>query len=445
MLSSTFVKAKRKIMSFSHRSFVVFAILFCTVFVQSAASQEQSTWPRFRGPDGTGVSTAVGVPTHWSETENIAWKTEIPGSGWSSPIVWKDHIFVTATTEEGTHCHVLALDRSSGKVLWNKMVFTQEARNKHVKNTDATPTPVTDGETVYALFSSGGFVALDFKGNVLWENHDVVFYSQHGLGTSPILYKDLLITSFDPSFNGEPKGLGWQTPWDQAFILALDKATGKERWRGKRGMSRIAHTTPLIVNDEEKDLLLSNVGDVIQGADPNTGELLWTIKSMGEGVVPSPAFGENLFFTASGFGDSTLRTVKLGGKGDCTDTHIAWEVKRNVPSMASILYVKPCLYVTTDGGTLACLEAATGKEFWQKRIRGALNPSPLFVDGKLYILSEQGTTTVLKLADDPSTAPEEVAKNELGEQHALASIAVAGKQLLIRTDHHLWCIGTEEK
>lgn len=207
-------------------------------------------------------------------------------------------------------------------------------------------------------------------------------------------------------------------------------------------MSRIAHTTPLVLNFEGKDQLVSNVGDVIQGFNPSNGELLWTVKSMGEGVVPSPAAADGLLFTASGFGDTTLRTVKLGGEGDCTETHIAWEVKRNVPSIASILYVKPCLYLTTDNGTLSCLEAVTGKQLWQKRIRGALNPSPLYADGKLYILSEQGATTVLKLADDPGVDAEEIAKNELNE-HALASIAVAGKQLLIRTDHHLWCIGKE--
>ncbi len=406
----------------------------------STFARAEENWPRFRGENGQGVSTATGLPTQWSAEENIAWKTEIPGSGWSSPIVWGDRIFVTSTTDEGKECHVIAVDRKSGKILWDKTVFTQEPRFKHPKNSYATPTAVTDGKRVYAAFGSGGFVALDFDGNIVWTNTELHYYSQHGLGASPILYDDLLVMPISPSNPEEPKRLGWQIPWDKSYLLALDKNTGKVRWKGERGMTRIAHITPLIVNVDGKDRIVSPVGDAIQAFDPKDGKLLWTIAAQGEGVVPSPALGDGLLFTAWSPENKTIRTVRYNGSGDCTEKDIVWEQKKNSPGIASLLYVKPCVYTATDNGSFSAYDAKTGDFLWQKRLGGSLNPSPLYADGKFYILSEQGKTTVLKPAADPKEEPAIVAENELDE-HALASIAVVGKQLLIRTDKYLWMIG----
>ncbi|MDR2115857.1 MAG: PQQ-binding-like beta-propeller repeat protein [Planctomycetaceae bacterium] len=414
-------------------------LMFLTVFTLNIVAQEPEQWSRFRGTNGQGISTATGLPTQWNTNENIAWKTEIPGEGWSSPIVWNDHIFLTTTTNNGKECHVIAVNRKTGKILWDKIAFSQEPQFKHPKNSFATPTPVTDGQTVYAVFGSGGFIALDFNGNILWTNQELNYYSQHGLGTSPILYNDLLIIAINPSNREEPKLLGWQLPWDQSYLLALDKKTGKESWRGKRGMSKIGHATPVIFQVNGKDQIISPVGDVIQGFNPANGELIWTIQSPGEPVVPSPAIGDGIVYTAPMPSDA-IRAVRLDGTGDCTKTHVVWEQKRNVPKMASFLYVKPCLYTANDNGSFAAYDAVTGEFLWQKRLGGALNPSPVFADGKIYVLSELGTTTVLKPAANPKEPPEIIAENEL-EEHALASPAVAGKQLFIRTDNHLWCVG----
>src|SRR5688572_30769913 len=159
-------------------------------------------WPRFRGPTGQGISGETGLPSKWSGVENVAWKTAIPGQGWSSPIVWGDRVFVTSTTENGVICHVICLDRASGKILWDKEVFTQRPTRKEGKNSYATPTPITDGQRVYAFFSSGSAVALDFEGNIVWTNRDHKFYSQHGMSASPLIYKDLLIVPFDTSSEG---------------------------------------------------------------------------------------------------------------------------------------------------------------------------------------------------------------------------------------------------
>ena len=418
---------------------ILFVSYILTVFTTSA--QKTENWAQFRGPNGQGVSKETNLPVKWSAEENIAWKTHIPGEGWSSPIVWNEHVFLTTATEDGKNCHVIAVDRNSGKILWNKIVFTQKPQqNRHEMNSYATPTPVTDGKSVFAVFSGGSFVALDFDGNIQWINSDLDYYSQHGMGNSPILYKDLLLLAVDQSNREEPKELGWKQPWDKGFLLALDKNTGKERWMGKRGMARISHSTPVVIQVNGKDQIISVAGDAIQGFEPTDGKLIWTVTNKGEPCVPTPAIGDGLIYSTPS-GTDPILAVRPDGKGDCTATHIAWEQRRGAPNMASFLYVKPCLYTCSDGGSLSCLDAATGEVYWQLRLRsGALNPSPVYADGKIHALSEQGSTIVLKLSDDPKKIAEIISTNELMD-HCRASIAVAGKQLIIRTDNQLWCIG----
>jgi hypothetical protein len=249
----------------------------------------------------------------------------------------------------------------------------------------------------------------------------------------------LLFLAVNHSNREEPKRLGWQLPWDKSYLLALDKNTGKERWRGMRGMSRIAHATPAVMQVNGKDQIISPAGDVIQGFDPADGRLIWTVASSGEPCVPSPVIGDGLVYSTPA--GSPIRAVRPDGQGDCTATHIIWEQRHNVSLMASFLYRKPCLYVCMASGSFACLDATTGELLWQLPLRiGALNPSPIYADGKIYVLSEQGTMAVLKLNNDPKKPAEIIATNELGES-SRASAAVAGNRLIIRTASHLWCIG----
>ena len=412
----------------------------CFIFTLTVSAQEPENWTRFRGPNGQGISKAKDLPVQWGTDENIAWKADIPGEGWSSPIVWNNHVFLTTATEDGKNCHVIAVDFKTGKILWNKIVFTQEPQqHRHDMNSYATPTPVTDGKTVFAVFSGGSFVALDFNGNILWINNDLDFYSEHGMGTSPILYGDLLLLSVNHSNKGEPKALGWQEPWDKSYLLALDKNTGKERWRGMRGLSRIAHSTPAIMQVNGKDQIISPAGNVIQGFDPTNGKLIWTVDNNGEPCVPSVVIGDGLVY-ASTTNRAPIRAVRPDGQGNSTATHIAWEREGYTPMISSFLYVKPFLYTCPDN-RVCCLDATTGEFLWQIRLGGGqLNPSPLYADGKIYILSEQGTTTVLNPSDDSKKPAEIIASNKLNEL-SRASIAVAGKQLIIRTASQLWCIG----
>jgi outer membrane protein assembly factor BamB len=321
-------------------------------------------------------------------------------------------------------------------VVWNAEVFQQEPGHKQDKNSDATPTPATDGERVYAVFGDGSFAAVNQDGSVVWINRDTKFYSQHGLGASPLLYGDLLIMPFDGSSRGPDTKVGWQVPWENAAIVALDKKTGKERWRATRGPSRIAHVSPMIIRASDHDELLSCAGDVIQGFNPDTGERLWTVRSEGEGVVPSPAFSNDFIFTVSGFGKPTIRTVRTGARAELTDSHIAWEQRKGVPTQSSLVYASDHVYAVTDGGVAACFAAGSGDVVWQERLGGSFCASPVAAGDRIYFLSEQGDTSIVKAG--PKF--EVLAKNSIGEP-CQASMAVSEGKLFIRSNKHLWCIG----
>ncbi|MBC8868694.1 MAG: PQQ-binding-like beta-propeller repeat protein [Planctomycetes bacterium] len=419
-------------------------VLFLILLSSGWAHAEN--WPRFRGPTGQGLSSEANLPLHWSPSSNVVWKTAIPGIGWSSPIVWDDRIFLTSTTEDGVSCRVFCIDRSSGKMLWNREVFRQVPQYKQPKNSHATPTPVTDGERVYAVFSSGGIAALDFDGSIAWTNRDVAFYSRHGLGASPIVYKNLFIMPFDGSNrvavpgkwpnNTDEEKLGWRIPWDKAFILAVDVKTGKRVWTAKRGMSRVAHTTPNTLEVNGKTQLISTAGDTIQGFDPETGIRIWSMYSEGEGLVSGFAMGGGRIFSASGYMDHVLRAVRTGGKGEVTESHIVWEARKGVPSQSSLLYMKPYLYAISDGGVATCYHDADGKVIRQNRIGGRHCASPVFADGHVYFLSESGETVIMKAGPQL----EIIARNTIKER-CQASIAVSHGHLFIRSDEHLFCIG----
>jgi outer membrane protein assembly factor BamB len=391
-------------------------------------------WPFWRGPTRQGISQETGLPLHWSAESNVVWKAEVPGEAWSSPIVFGDQVFVTTTTESGVHCHVLAFDRKSGKQQWNKKVFEQVPRKKEQRNSYATPTPATDGENVYAVFGDGSVVAVSAKsGDILWEHREVKFYSQHGLGASPVLHGNLLIMPFDASSTGENKRIGWQIPWDQSFILAFDKKSGDVVWKAMRGQSRISHVTPNIVTHGGREILVSGAGDVVQGFDLKNGERLWSVYSQGEGVVPSIVVGDGLAFSVSGFEKPTIRAVRPPQSAGGEPT-IVWEQKRSVPMIPSLLFVGKHLFGITEGGVAICLETATGEIVWQERVGGNHSASPVLAENRIYFLSEEGETTVIEAAPTFKV----LARNELKEK-CQASMAVSQKQIFIRTAGDLYC------
>ena len=415
------------------KTFMLVAGLGLTVI-----SLPAENWPQFRGPTGQGVSTETNVPLRWSATENIAWKTAIPGQSWSSPIVWADRVFLTTATDDGVSCRVLCLDRGTGGILWNNEVFKQSTTGrKEGRNTYATPTPATDGKLVFAAFFDGSFAAVNFAGEVVWTNRSYPFYSQHGLGTSPILWKGLLIQARDGSNGGDDKGLGWQKPWDQAYLLALEATTGREHWKGRRGLSRISHGVPAIWEHDGRTEVVSEAGDVVQGFDFQTGERLWSNEVIGEGKVPSTVIGEGMVFTAGGWGGKeSIKAFKLGGSGDLKETRLVWQQKKGMPKVPSMLYVNPHLYAISDAGVAACMKAATGEIIWQERFGGGFSASPVFAGGRVYFTSDVGETTVVAAGAEYKL----LAQNPLGEK-VQASMAVSQGQIFIRTEKSLYCIG----
>ena len=390
-------------------------------------------WPRFRGPNGQGISTETGLPLTWNSDQNVAWKTAIPGEdAWSSPIVYDNYVFLTSVSDEGKSCFVVGIDRSNGKIIWNTKVHQQETSRMRRQNSYATPTPVTDGERVYAVFFDGTAVALDLKGNIVWKNSDISYYSLHGLGASPILAGDHLVMPFDGSSRDDER-VGWKIPWENAVLLAIDKRSGMTSWKGKRGPSRVGHVTPIV--DSDNGQIISAGGDKVQGFDVGTGKRVWSIYSQGEGVTPSPILVDDLIITSSGFEEPTIRAIRTGGNGDVTTTHIAWEQKQGVPVLASPLFVAPYLYTITRDNILHCIQASDGRVVWKERLQGVHSASPVYADGRIYILSEDGVTVVLK----PGPAYEELARNEIGEV-CKASMAVSEGQFFIRSAKHLYCI-----
>ena len=410
------------------------AALFCLNLVNSAEN-----WPQFRGPTGLNISIEKNLPLHWTNDSNILWRVEIPGESWSSPIIWGDRVFLTTATENGQSCRILALNRKTGELQWNNEVFRQVPRRKEGRNSYATPTPATDGKRIYACFGDGSFAALDFDGKLAWTNQNYSFYGQHGLGSSPILHQDLLIMARDGSSDGEDKKLGWQKPWDQSYIVALDTGSGKERWKAKRGLSRIAHMVPAIwTTPEGRAELISESGDVVQGFDLATGQRRWTSEVIGEGKVPSVVLGDGLVFTSGGWGGKeTIKAFRLGaGEGDLKEANLVWEQKKGMPKVPSMLYVNPYLYAITDGGIATCMKGETGEIVWQERVGGNYSASPVWAEGHIYFLSDDGKTTIVNAGPEFKVIAENGIDGKLQ-----ASMAVSQGNLYIRTEKQLYCIG----
>jgi outer membrane protein assembly factor BamB len=403
----------------------------------AAMATQAGQWPEFRGPSHQGVSTETNLPLHWTASSNVVWKAVIPGESWSSPIVWNQHVFLTTATDGGQTCRVLALDASTGRTLWDRAVFEQVPRRKEGRNTYATPTPATDGAHVFACFGDGSFAALDFTGTVVWTNRAYGFYSQHGLGSSPILHQGRLVMARDGSHDGEDKGLGWQKPWDRSYVLALDTRTGKQLWKTPRGLSRISHGSPTIWEHDGRTEVVSEAGDVVQGFDLGTGERLWSNEVLGEGKVPSTIISQGLVFTAGGWGGKeTIKAFRLGGSGDQKETRLVWEQRKGMPKLASLLTLDDSVFALTDGGIVTCLRLGTGEIVWQERVGGNFAASPVAGAGRLYLVSDAGLTTVLEAGPTYRV----LASNPL-EEKVQASPALANGRIYLRTEHHLYCLG----
>lgn len=403
---------------------VLLLVMTCPAAALRPGSGQAEDWPQFRGPGGQGHSSERDLPRDWSESRNVAWKTPIQGLGWSSPVVAGGRVWLTTSIEgRGISLRALAFDVETGREVVNVEVFAiRSPREINPKNSWASPTPIVENDRVYVHFGADGTAALTTAGDVVWKAR-FPYESQHGAGGSPVLYGDLLIFSCDGS--------------DTAFVVALDKQTGKVRWKThRRQPADQAYTTPLVIRVGERDQIVSVGAYRAAAYDPQSGKELWRVGYRdGFSNVPRPVYGHGLVYIATGFQEPTMIAVRADGSGDVTGTHVAWTLRRGAPLTPSPLLVGDELYLVTDAGIASCLDARTGAVLWQMRLGGTYSASPVFADGRIYFISEQGVTTVIA----PGKEFRRLASNTL-DGALLASMAVSGGSLFLRTDSHLYRI-----
>jgi outer membrane protein assembly factor BamB len=377
-------------------------------------------WPEFRGRTGQGHSDERGLPLVWSETKNVRWKVAIPGRGWSSPAIQGDRIWLTTATEEGKSLRAISVDRNTGAILHNVEVFRLKSfGNLNGKNNQASPTPVLEGDRVYLHFGAYGTASLTQSGEVVWKTRLDYDNGQHGPGGSPVIYDNLLIVSCDGQ--------------DTQYVVALDKLTGKVRWRKYRQGFQ-AYTTPLVARLPSGDQVISPGAFRAVSYEPRTGKELWQVR-YGDGFsnVPRPVYGNGLVFICTGFQQPSLLAVRLDGRGDVTKSHIAWTLKRGVSLTPSPLLIGDELYMVSDNGIASCIDAKTGAPHWQVRLGGNHSASPIYADGRIYFLSEEGESVVIA----PGKQFKELARNLL-DGPTLASMAVSNGSIFVRSQTHLY-------
>jgi outer membrane protein assembly factor BamB len=420
--------------------------LITTALYVIGGSVGRADWPEFRGPWGDGHVSApgatnlIGLPLHWSETNNIKWKIEIPHRGWSTPVVMGNQIWLTTATLDGHDFFAIGVDGETGAIRFNKKVFHSDnpepLGNGASMNCYATPSPVIEAGRVYVHFGSFGTACLDTTtGEVLWKRTDLPCRHYRGPASSLVSFENLLILTMDGA--------------DLQYHAALDKKTGETVWKTNRsvpwndenvpgpmardGDLRKAHSTPLIVTSAGKPLMISAGAKAAYGYDPRTGHELWRVQYPDWSVAPRPLFDNGLAFIVTGLVKTELWAVKPDLEGDVTDKAVVWKLKTHVGKYASPILVDGLIYTVAEESFLTCLDAATGETVWTERIGGKFASSPIYADGRLYFFDQQGTTTVLK----PGRTFEVLARNKL-EDGFMASPAASGKAFFLRTRTHLY-------
>lgn len=406
--------------------------LCCMVGLLVGTARAAGNWPQFRGPTGQGISGATHVPVEWSATKNVAWKVELPGRGWSSPVLAEDRVYLTTaigSPGEPASLRALCVDARDGRVLWNVEALHAEAaqtRLIHPKNSLASATPIVSGGRVYVHFGHLGTAALDLAGNVLWRQK-IRYSPVHGNGGSPVLTDGMLIFDCD----------GARDP----FVIALDASTGAIKWKTPRNTTakaKFSFCTPLVIDVNGTPQVICPGSGFVGAYDPSSGHEIWRVR-YGEGysVVPRPVFADGLLFVSSGFDVPVVYAIRpQGAAGDATHTHVAWTRRKGAPTTPSMLALGDDLYFISDGGIANCVDAKTGKVHWTHRLDGGFSASPVEAEGRIYFQNEDGVGYVVQAGRTFTL----LAENDLGER-SLASYAVADGALFIRTESHLWRIG----
>ncbi len=392
-----------------------------------ATSTFAGDWPEFRGSGQQGHSDEKNLPLTWSETENIAWKTDLPGLGWSSPSIAGNRIWVTTAVKpedkpDDIQLLAICLDRDTGEIVKSVPVFEKEKPEKiHGKNSHASPTPIIERDRVYVHFGNHGTACLTTDGEIVWKTA-LAYNHRHGPGGSPILFHNLLIITCDGT--------------DTQYITALNKETGDEVWKTMREEGRMAYSTPTLIDFEGQPQVITAGGEFLTTYDPATGKELWKFRyPKGYSVVPRPVVADGIAFASSGYDSPVFYGVKLGGAGDVTESHLVWKTEKGAPRNASPIVIGDDVYLVSDNGVACCFDVKTGKQHWQKRVGGDYSASPLHADGRIYLTNEAGLTTVLQ----PGHQYEVLAENQLPGR-AFASLATADQAIFFRNETALYRI-----
>jgi len=438
-------------------------ILIVVVLGGSGLIQDEEHWPHWRGPHHNGISHAVNLPITWSQTENIVWKTELPSWSAATPIIWGDRIFVTSPSKAeqtaqtrsssrsrrpsrnpgGSSLFLICLSKKDGKVLWQREL--DDENRLYRKQNDATPSPVTDGRHVWVVTGTGKVIGFDMDGTQIWKKDLQANYGPFGhnwgYGSSPLLHDGSLIVEVLHGMRTD----------DPSYIVSYEAETGDVQWRQERptdarGESPDAYTTPAVLQHNGQTQIVISGGDYVTGHDFETGREIWRagginpLNRSNYRVVPTPVIADGMIYVPTR--KKPLLALRVGGTGDITESHLVWKYEGAAgPDVPSPISDGTYFYMVDDRGLVTCLDAKTGALIWgpEATTSAIVSASPILADGKLYIINENGVTSIVSVGE----TFELLATNELDGTYTLASPAVAGSQLFIRTSTHLYCIGEQ--
>jgi outer membrane protein assembly factor BamB len=409
-----------------------FVVLALAALATGSTLYAGETWPQFRGPDANGYSNAKKLPLAWSGDKGVVWKTPIHDRGWSSPVVWKDQIWLTTSTTDGKKLYALCVNRDSGKVIHDVHVFDVEKPEKiAAMNSYASPTGAIEEGRLYVHFGTYGTACIDTaNGKILWTRRDLNCDHHEGAGSSVTLVDNLLVFNVDGR--------------DVQYVVALDKATGKTVWKTDRSVNfqnvtpnlRKCYSTPIIAKNGDKRQLISVGPRATMGYDIPTGKEIWKVTYGGWSIAPQPIYRDGILYMISAYINPELWAVRTDGQGDVTSSHVLWKNSKGMPSRPSPILVGDLLYVVSSEGLVSCLEAKTGELVWKERLGSKFSASPIHAAGRIYFFDESSVTSVI----EPGRQFELLAKNKLDGEELMATPAVVGNSLILRTAKHLYRI-----